>query len=575
MARPRPVRGRWGMSRPMTRSRRGWLRESWFSGCLIALVSAVSTCGNATWTAPPRFDGAGYAVLARSWMTGQGYRAIDHPDRPRHAHFPPGYPALLAATWSLTGESATAAHFVSVLCTIGATLAAWLWFRRMMPGPSATVLGLALAVNWLWARTGGAIQSEPLYMLLAQLTILWGWGVGSGGWGVGGRTATRPRDAIVLGMLLAACLLTRHAAIGLAAAVLLDRGMRRGWRDAMVVAMVAALLVAPWLAWLASIGPEGRTQAGLLVQGDGTWFERIMSQVVFYVRRIPDQITGPFVEVGTVFRRSPFVARVADVWAVAATALIVGGWVLTLRRPRRRLAGMIAIGTMLVLLAWPFTEAGRFLIPLIPGILVGAAEGFSAVLGWIPRVVDGIGKRRSRQVEPPPHKGEMKNAAPRRSHGLRPGRRRLIAAGLVLAISLPYSSYMLVKGRARVMEASQGGFDAACAWLAAHPTHPGPVLTRHPGEVFWQTGRQALEVPTSERPGDVDADVDAMARTIATYRVAYLLIDQDRYALAHPSPLIRFVAEHPERVRKVWGREADGSSVVIYVVEPAGIRRSL
>ena len=158
----------------MTRSRRGQgrNRSSLVSACLIALVSAVATCGNAVWTAPPRFDGAGYAVLARAWMAGQGYRAIDHPDRPRHAHFPPGYPLLLASTWWLAGESVTAAHVVSVLCTVGASLAAWMWFRRMMAGPAATLLGLALAVNWLWARTGSAIQSEPLYLLLGQLTIL-------------------------------------------------------------------------------------------------------------------------------------------------------------------------------------------------------------------------------------------------------------------------------------------------------------------------------------------------------------------------------------------------------------------
>ena len=39
--------------------------------------------------------------------------------------------------------------------------------------------------------------------------------------------------------------------------------------------------------------------------------------------------------------------------------------------------------------------------------------------------------------------------------------------------------------------------------------------------------------------------------------------------IAPPSPLARFVAEHPERVRKVWGREADRSAVTIYEVEPA------
>ncbi|MGP0067838.1 MAG: ArnT family glycosyltransferase [Isosphaeraceae bacterium] len=529
----------------MTRSRRDRARATFLPACLIALVSAVATCGNAAWTAPPRFDGAGYAVLARACMAGQGYRAIDHPDRPRHAHFPPGYPLLLAATWSVTGESATAAHVVSILCTVGATLTAWLWFRRMMAGPSATLLGLALAVNWLWTRTGGAIQSEPLYMLLGQLTILAAVRAGRG------TPSRRTRSAVALGALLAACLLTRHAAIGLAAAVLLDLWMRRGWRDASAVAAIAGLLVSPWLAWMATIGTEGRTQAGLLVHVGGTWFERIAGQLVFYVRRIPDQITGPFVEVGTVFRHSPVVALAADGWAVAASALIVGGWVRTLRRPRRRLAGMIAIVTMLVLLAWPFTEAGRFLVPLIPCLLIGAVEGLAAVVNGSVRVMVAIGARRA-------------------LYALRPSRRRMVAAALVLAVSLPYSAYMLVKGRARAMEASHGDFDAACAWLAEQSDRPGPVLTRHPGEVFWQTGRQALEVPTSERPGDVDADADAIARTIATYRVAYLLIDQERYALAPTSPLARFVAEHPERVRKVWDREANGPAVVIYAVDAAG-----
>ena len=142
------------------------------SACLIAAASAVAACGNAAWSAPPRYDGAGYAVLARALLEGQGYRAIDHPDRPRHAAFPARVSELLAATWRVTGVSATAAHAASVVCTVGATLAAWCWFRRIMPPHAALLLGLALSVNWLWARTGGAIQSEPLYMLLGQLTIL-------------------------------------------------------------------------------------------------------------------------------------------------------------------------------------------------------------------------------------------------------------------------------------------------------------------------------------------------------------------------------------------------------------------
>jgi hypothetical protein len=139
----------------------------------------------------------------------------------------------------------------------------------------------------------------------------------------------------------------------------------------------------------------------------------------------------------------------------------------------------------------------------------------------------------------------------------------------VLAVSLPYSAYALVTGKVRAAEASQRDFDAACAWLVARADRPGPVLTRHPGEVYWQTGRHALEVATAERPGDVDADVDAIARTIDAYHVAYLLVDQERYANASPSPLVRFVARFPDRVREVWSRESDRSAVAIYEVEPA------
>jgi hypothetical protein len=514
------------------------------SAGLVASASAWEICGNAVWSAPPRFDGAGYAVLARAWLSGQGYRAIDHPDRPRHAHFPPGYPLVLALTWRVAGESVTAAHVVSTLGSVGAVLAAWWWFRRLMPGPAALILGLALSVNWLWARTGSAIQSEPLYLLLGQLTVL----IATATAAAGGRgAATGTRETIALGALLAACLLTRHVAIGLALAVLLELVIRRRWRAALAVAMIAALLVSPWLAWIAGLGPGGRTQADLLVPGKATWVERMIGQLVFYVQRIPDQLIGPFVEVGTVFQHAPLVTLAANAWAIVATAVIAGGWFHALRHPRRRLAGLVPLCTLGLLLVWPFTEAGRFLIPLIPCLLIGAVEGLVGLLGWLGRVVARVGVVGSR---------------------LRLSRRRLVAASLVFAASLPYSTYLLVSGRTRALEAAHRDFDAACDWLAVHADRPGPVLTRHPGEVFWRTGRPALEVPTAERPGDRDADAAAIARTIAAYRVAYLLIDQERYAHAPPSPLAQFVVQYPDRVRKVWSRQTEPAAVVLYEVQP-------
>src|SRR5262249_51666002 len=121
----------------------------------------------------------------------------------------------------------------------------------------------------------------------------------------------------------------------------------------------------------------------------------------------------------------------------------------------------------------------------------------------------------------------------------------------------------------RALEVPHGVFDAACGWLAEQADQPGPVLTRHPGEVFWLTGRQAIEVPTSERHGDVDASAAVVAETIERYQVAYLLIDQGRYANQPAGPLARFVATHPERIRKVWDAANALAPVTVYQVKPA------
>ena len=294
------------------------------SACLIAVVATLAMLGQGNFTAPPRYDGAGYAVLARSLASGTGYRAIDHPDRPRHAHFPPGYPVLLASLWSTTGPFVPAAHLVSCLCMLGATLAAWRWFRGIYPRDVALVLGLALAINWIWARTGSAIQSEPLFVLFSQLTIV---------------TAVRAAAGVgvirslALGGLLAACLVTRQIAIGLVIAVLLDLCLRRRWSMALSAAVISGLVISPWLAWLVVVGGEQRTQAELLLADSSGFPGRIVSQAWFYMQRIPDQITGPIVEVATVIRRAPGWERLADLWGLAFSGLVLAGWLAAVRRP--------------------------------------------------------------------------------------------------------------------------------------------------------------------------------------------------------------------------------------------------
>lgn len=495
------------------------------SAAAIALVSGLAIARQTHFDAPPQYDGAGYATLATSLIEGRGYRAIDHPDAPRHVHFPPGYPGFLALVWSATGVSNRAAHLASMACAVGATLAAWLWFRRMYSPLAALAMGLALALNWVWSRTGGGIQSEPLYMLLGQLAILVA---------AGRRPRRWPIRGLLLGLLLGAALLTRHVALGLIAAIWIDQTTRGRGRAALVSALVVALIAAPWVVWVVSYG-DGESQAGLLTEGGRSVLGGLAGQVVFYMERLPDQLTGPFVEFATVFGRSPAARVLALGWAAVGSSMLILGWLWTLRNPRRRLAGLVALATLGLLLVWPYTEAGRFLIPLIPCLLVAATESLAVILKRLK-----ISKGR--------------------------GAARLASAWLILSLSIPYAGCSIEAAGRRARAEEQVAFNSACLWVRDQAQRPGPVLTRHPGEVFLQTGRRALEVATSERTGAVDADPAAVDRLIDHYGAAYLLIDDGRYANAAASPLDRFVRERPDRVRRVFSARDRHGAVRVYEI---------
>ena len=435
----------------LQRSRSGQL---WVPAVVIALCSAISLAGNTRLQEPPRFDGAGYAMLAYALATGQGYRDIALPEPSRHTHFPPGYPAALAVLWRITGRSLAAAHLFSCACTVAATLAAWLWFRCLYSPRVAFILGLALAVNWTWGRSGGAILSEPLFLLLGQLALLAAVRAGRCGGIVAG---------VVLGALLAACVLTRHVGVSLAGALGIDLLLRRRWTTAVAAGLTWGALLLPWIGWLALAGTPN--QVGLLALKDESFGNRISALALFYLQRLPDQLTGPFVEVGTVFQHRPLIAAAVNAWAAMATGVLVVGLARTLRHRRRRTAGLTAFATLTVLLVWPFTEAGRFLIPLVPCLLVGALEGLAFFTArWKFR------------------------------------RSRVWVAGAFLAVSLPYATYAIVSARAEAQRRTYRDFDAACAWIAREATRSGPILARHPGEVFWLTGRRSLS-PSSDRAG--------------------------------------------------------------------------
>lgn len=473
----------------------------------LASLALLVSGAQAVLSAPPRYDGAGYAVLAESLRTGRGYRAIDHPDAPLHAHFPPGYPAALAALWSLTGPSPPAAHGFSLACSVSAVMLFWIWLRRRVAEPTAWILAATVAVSWSWSRQAGSIQSEPLFNLLCMLALL--------AWDACAEQRST-RAAAWLGLVLGLATLTRHVAVMIAAAMFFELARLRQLRSLGVAAGLYALMLAPWFAWQWHVGRD--SQIALFTIADLP--RRMLSQALFYVGRVPDQIVGPLVEVGTVFR--PAYQIPALVWGVCATTLVFFGWLRSLREPGLRVAALIPLFTLALLVAWPFTEAGRFLIPLIPFVIVGAWQGLRSIFA----------------------------AARIRRAGS-------IAATVLLLSAIPYTALRIATGRAAQEERAHASFDAACAWIAAHGEADGPVLVRQSGEAFWQMGRRRAAMPPP-----VIGDHRSIADLIDRYQVAYLIVDRDRYARAEPSSLEQFVSETGlpcvfERARFTVYRTAD------------------
>ena len=261
-----------------------------FAGVVILSGATLATM---SWSEPPRFDGAGYATLGKALAEGRGYREINRPDAPPHAHFPPGYPAVLALIWKTVGTEevgrfTTLSHAASL---IGMAVGLWSvgrWWSRIEPRGVATCLTLALAVNWTWVRTGGVIRSEPLAIALGGLSLL-----------LARRSSGRPGPPVGLALLLGLGILTRQVFACWTLAVAVDLLIRRRRFAACVVLAGAAVAVAPWVYWQIRVGSGSQSR---LFRGEGL-LNLIAGQALFYARRIPDAMIGPFIEVATVFGR--------------------------------------------------------------------------------------------------------------------------------------------------------------------------------------------------------------------------------------------------------------------------------
>ena len=162
-----------------------------------------------------------------------------------------------------------------------------------------------------------------MFFLLGQLTLL-------------ALVNTRRKGGVipgtVLGVLLSACVLTRYVGLALVAAAAIDLLLRQRVSTAVAAGLTFSVLVLPWVAWLTLAGTSD--QVSLLALNEGSLGRRVVSQAIFYIQRLPDQLTGPVVEIGTVFQHRVLASVAVNSWAVLATVILAIGWLRALSLSR-------------------------------------------------------------------------------------------------------------------------------------------------------------------------------------------------------------------------------------------------
>ncbi len=305
----------WDRIRALTWWQRPWLG---FVAALLAAGLAVGLVRYATarWGPGANSDGLTYLVLAR-YIYREGVYGLPRIDGTwrLEAHFPPGYPLLIAALYALTGDEARAALLVNlaslVLLVALAVREVYRATRHLWP---ALATGLTLAVAFPVIRLYAWVLSEGPFLAWV-LAVAWALE----------RWQRKPTGArgLLLGLMVAWGVYVRWLGLALVAWVglwVLGVWRRRGLMATRSAAafLAAALLPIAALFLASSVvtgAPASRTP-GWHPPTAATWWQA--------VETLSAWVTQPFTDLSP----AQTAARAAAVVA-AALGLSLGAWLRT------------------------------------------------------------------------------------------------------------------------------------------------------------------------------------------------------------------------------------------------------
>ena len=276
-------------TRPLAR------RDAWVV-TVTALAARLAVVAWAAGTIPPAADGTYYHLLAGRIASGQGYTWL-WPDGvvTYAAHYPVGYPALLAAAYGVLGAQPAVGMLVNALLGAAGAWAAFDLLARVTGRRLALAGGLAVALHPALVPYTAALMTEGVTAALLVLSAAFAsrardavrgrlalaWLVGAG-LVLGVATLVRPQSLALAPLL--GCLALRPALAGAMARLRVAVGMT----------VLAIAVCAPWTARNCR-----RMERCALVSVNGGWNLAIGTQTVdggWREMEVPDACKEVFAE---------------------------------------------------------------------------------------------------------------------------------------------------------------------------------------------------------------------------------------------------------------------------------------
>ena len=456
-------------------------------------------------------DDAWYVVLAKGIAEGSGPRLISSAGTQFVSTvYPPGFPSILSLVFLISPQfpaNMALLKGLSIAAMIGAGVLTFRYAVTYRALPRSVALAVAVATVLTPALVflaTSTLMSEPVFLFIQLVAVL-----------LIERTVRAADDrsargiAVMAGVLAAVAFLTRTAGMTVAAAGLVYLARERRWRSAAIFGASAAICVVPWLLYARANAPtraELVDHGGLMAipYGDQFWTTEAgtitapLASADMLPGRVVDNVVNISVrDIGGIFVpllfRSPSESGLevlglgppakeklltpsmgqalgTKIVSLVLTLVAALGFVAACRKRVTVVEPMVVMALGMIVL-WPFWTF-RFVLPLVPFLLIYFVFGVETIGGWLGRL--------HRSITPAPY-------AVARIF-------LMVLIGLHVMDHAQYIALAYGDPYGGQWKSEAVGIHQVLDWVRDHPSPPGAVAADNPALVYLYTGRHTVAI---------------------------------------------------------------------------------